>query len=66
MPLTTRQREALRVWTVTVQLPRGLPNTPQYFAQTLRQLVLQPPVRHLRHHLSFIAEKRAALGTGQP
>jgi hypothetical protein len=28
---------------------------------TLRQLVLQP-VRHLRHHLPFIAEKRAALG----
>jgi hypothetical protein len=31
---------------------------------TLRQLVLQA-VRHLRHHLSFIAEKRAALGAGQ-
>ena len=31
---------------------------------TLRQLVLQG-VRHLRHHLPFIAEKRAALG-GQP
>lgn len=28
---------------------------------TLRQLVLKP-TRHLRHHLSFIAEKRAALG----
>jgi hypothetical protein len=28
---------------------------------TLRQLVLQA-VRHLRHHLPFIAEKRAALG----
>ena len=28
---------------------------------TLRQLVLQS-VRHLRHHLPFIAEKRAALG----
>jgi hypothetical protein len=27
---------------------------------TLRQLVLQP-VRHVRHHLPFIAEKRAAL-----
>jgi hypothetical protein len=27
---------------------------------TLRQLVLQP-VRHIRHHLPFIAEKRAAL-----
>ena len=27
---------------------------------TLRQLVLQP-VRHLKHHLPFIAEKRAAL-----
>ncbi len=27
---------------------------------TLRQLVFQP-VRHLRHHLPFIAEKRAAL-----
>jgi hypothetical protein len=32
---------------------------------TLRQLVLQA-VRHLRHHLPFNAEKRAALGTGQP
>lgn len=30
---------------------------------TLRQLVWQP-VRHLRHHLPFIAEKRAALGVG--
>jgi hypothetical protein len=30
---------------------------------TLRQLVLQA-VRHLRHHLPFIAEKRAALGAG--
>ena len=30
---------------------------------TLRQLVLQA-VRHLRHHLPFIAEKRAALGVG--
>ena len=28
---------------------------------TLRQLVLQA-VRHLRHHLPFIAEKRVALG----
>ena len=32
---------------------------------TLRQLVLQS-VRHLRHHLPFIAEKRAALGADQP
>jgi hypothetical protein len=32
---------------------------------TLRQLVLQA-VRHLRHHLPFIAEKRAALRAGQP
>ena len=32
---------------------------------TLRQVVLQA-VRHLRHHLPFIAEKRAALGAGQP
>ncbi|HEY1377103.1 MAG TPA: DinB family protein [Gemmataceae bacterium] len=32
---------------------------------TLRQLVLQT-VRHLRHHLPFIAEKRAALGAGRP
>ena len=32
---------------------------------TLRQLVLQA-VRHLRHHLPFLAEKRAALGVGQP
>jgi hypothetical protein len=32
---------------------------------TLRQLVLQA-VRHLQHHLSFIAEKRAALGAGNP
>jgi hypothetical protein len=32
---------------------------------TLRQLVLQA-VRHLRHHLPFIAEKRAALATGNP
>ena len=32
---------------------------------TLRQLVWQA-VRHLRHHLPFIAEKRAALGAGGP
>jgi hypothetical protein len=32
---------------------------------TLRQLVLQA-VRHLRHHLPFLAEKRAALGASQP
>ncbi len=32
---------------------------------TLRQLVLQA-VRHLRHHLPFIAQKRAALGGPQP
>jgi hypothetical protein len=32
---------------------------------TLRQLVLQA-TRHLRHHLPFIAEKRAALGVGRP
>ena len=32
---------------------------------TLRQLVLQA-VRHLRHHLPFIAQKRAALGAGRP
>jgi uncharacterized damage-inducible protein DinB len=32
---------------------------------TLRQLVFQA-VRHVRHHLPFLAEKRAALGAGQP
>ena len=32
---------------------------------SLRQLVLQA-VRHVRHHLPFIAEKRAALGVGRP
>jgi hypothetical protein len=32
---------------------------------TLRQLVLQA-VRHMRHHLPFIAEKRAAFGIGGP
>jgi uncharacterized damage-inducible protein DinB len=32
---------------------------------TLRQLVLQA-VRHIRHHLTFIAEKRKALGVGNP
>lgn len=32
---------------------------------TLRQLVLRS-VRHLRHHLPFIADKRAALGADQP
>jgi hypothetical protein len=32
---------------------------------TLRQLVLQA-VRHLRHYLPFIAQKRAALGTTKP
>jgi hypothetical protein len=32
---------------------------------TLRQLVLQA-VRHLRHHLPFIAEKRAALAVARP
>lgn len=33
--------------------------------ETVRQLVLQA-VRHLRHHLPFIAEKRATLGVDQP
>lgn len=32
---------------------------------TVRQLVFQA-VRHLRHHLPFIAEKRAALGVDKP
>jgi hypothetical protein len=32
---------------------------------TLRQLVFQA-VRHLRHHLPFIAEKREALGAARP
>jgi hypothetical protein len=32
---------------------------------TLRQLVLQA-VRHLRHHLPFVAEKRAAMGVAGP
>ena len=32
---------------------------------TLRQLVLQT-IRHLRHHLPFIAEKRTALGADKP
>jgi hypothetical protein len=32
---------------------------------TLRKLVLQA-VRHTRHHLPFIAEKRAALSKGRP
>ncbi len=32
---------------------------------TLRQLVLQA-IRHLQHHLPFIAEKRSALEAGQP
>jgi hypothetical protein len=32
---------------------------------TVRQLVFQA-VRHLRHHLPFIAEKRAALGATEP
>src|SRR5437867_2283793 len=32
---------------------------------TLRQLVWQA-VRHLRHHLPFLAEKRTALGAGKP
>jgi hypothetical protein len=32
---------------------------------SLRELVLQA-IRHLRHHLPFIAEKRAALAAGKP
>jgi hypothetical protein len=32
---------------------------------TLRQLVFQA-VRHVQHHLPFIAEKRVALGVGKP
>lgn len=32
---------------------------------TLRQLVLQS-IRHLRHHLPFLVEKRAALGVAKP
>ncbi len=51
-----------------MQLPEAWPRIAVHSKSgllTLRQLGLQA-VRHLRHHLLFIAEKRAALGAGQP
>jgi hypothetical protein len=48
MPLTTRQREALRVWSITVQLPRDLPNPPRYFARVLKHLLRRWGVKCLR------------------
>lgn len=63
---TALRRHAVRI--LRAQSPQAWQRTAVHSGSgllTLRQLVLQP-VRHLRHHLPFIAEKRAALGAGQP
>ena len=63
---TALRRHAVRI--LRVQPPEGWSRTAVHSGSgllTLRQLVLQA-VRHLRHHLPFIAEKRAALGAGLP
>ena len=63
---TALRRHAARI--LRAQPPEAWPRTAVHSQSgllTLRQLVLQA-VRHLRHHLPFIAEKRAALGAGQP
>jgi hypothetical protein len=59
------RRHATRI--LRMQLPEAWHRTAVHSGTglvTLRQLVLQA-VRHLRHHLPFIAEKRAALGSGR-
>jgi hypothetical protein len=63
---TALRRHAARI--LRAQPPESWSRTAVYSQSgllTLRQLVLQA-VRPLRHHLPFIAEKRAALGVGQP
>src|SRR5262245_32786245 len=60
------RRHAARI--LRAQPPEGWLRTAVHSGSgllTLRQLVLQA-VRHLRHHLPFLAEKRAALGIGGP
>jgi hypothetical protein len=63
---TALRRHAARI--LKAQPPEGWTRTAVHSGAgllTLRQLVWQS-VRHLRHHLPFIAEKRAALGAGRP
>jgi hypothetical protein len=63
---TALRRHAVRI--LRAQSPEAWSRTAVHSGSgllTLRQLVLQA-VRHLRHHLPFIAEKRAALGGTQP
>jgi len=60
------RRHAARI--LRAQPPEAWSRTAVHSASgllTLRQLVLQA-VRHLRHHLPFLAEKRAALGGTNP
>lgn len=62
---TALRRHAIRI--LKAQPPETWQRTAVHSGSgllTLRQLMLQT-VRHLRHHLPFIAEKRTALGTGQ-
>lgn len=64
--LTALRRHAARI--LRAQPPEAWRRTAVHSGSgllTLRQLVLQA-VRHLRHHLPFLAEKRAALGVGKP
>lgn len=63
---TALRRHAVRI--LKAQPPEAWSRTAVHSESgllTLRQLVLQA-VRHLRHHLPFISEKRAALEAGQP
>ena len=63
---TALRRHAARI--LRSQPPEGWLRTAVHSGSgllTLRQLVLQA-IRHLRHHLPFIAEKRAALEIGGP
>jgi hypothetical protein len=63
---TALRRHSARI--LRMQLPEAWGRTAVHSETglvTLRQLVLQE-VRHLRHHLPFIAEKRKALGVANP
>lgn len=63
---TALRRHAVRI--LRAQPPEAWSRTAVHSGSgllTLRQLVLQA-VRHLRHHLPFLAEKRVALGASQP
>lgn len=63
---TALRRHAVRI--LRAQPPEAWERTAVHSGSgllTLRQLVLQT-VRHLRHHLPFIAEKRAALRGTKP